>query len=470
MSDQRSPLRALVDTLSQAVTVIDEAFAAAKQPYPPLAAPFDPASPAEALFQRIEVAQAAKTIQLATSALSASVGTPAIKTINTAFAHTSSAALHVAVDGAVAEILRSNEKGLHVNDIAAQNGLDPGKLGRILRRLASVHIFREVSPNVFANNRLSSTLDTTKSVKDILSSPTAHFEAPGNTGVAALARHLSEVTLKGSAYIYETLVDEEYGKSEAPEKAPVPYAFKTPFATYEWYEQPGNEGRLACFSAAMTGGAASQRPDAIVEGFDFSKIAPGSKVVDVGGGMGHIVMSVTKKYPELVAVVEDRPAVVEQAKDFWSKQLPNARVEFVGQDFFKPQAIKEAGAYILCHILHNWGQTQAVKILRNLRDAAGSQTRLIVGEQIAPYACSEQPPAASDIKGSDTLLPPIDPLLAPARAELPSSGDIVMYLDLNGEERTLGGFADLLLAGGWKVVEVHHFAGNLDAHIVAEPV
>ena len=45
-----------------------------------------------------------------------------------------------------------------------------------------------------------------------------------------------------------------------------------------------------------------------------------------------------------------------------------------------------------------------------------------------------------------------------------------MYLDLNGEERTLGGFADLLLAGGWKVVEVHHFAGNLDAHIVAEPV
>ena len=86
MSDQPSPLRALVDTLSQAATVIDEAFAAAKQPYPTLAAPFDPASPAEALFQRLEVAKAAKTIQLATSALSASVGTPAIKTINTAFA------------------------------------------------------------------------------------------------------------------------------------------------------------------------------------------------------------------------------------------------------------------------------------------------------------------------------------------------------------------------------------------------
>ena len=86
MLDRPSPLRALVETLSQAVTVIDEAFAAARQPYPSLAAPFDPASPSEALFQRLDVAKAAKTIQLATSALSASVRTPAIKTINTAFA------------------------------------------------------------------------------------------------------------------------------------------------------------------------------------------------------------------------------------------------------------------------------------------------------------------------------------------------------------------------------------------------
>ena len=56
---------------------------------------------------------------------------------------------------------------------------------------------------------------------------------------------------------------------DATERRSSQYAFKTPFATYEWYEQPGNEGRLACFSAAMTGGAASQRPDAIVEGMSM---------------------------------------------------------------------------------------------------------------------------------------------------------------------------------------------------------
>ena len=39
---------------------------------------------------------------------------------------------------------------------------------RILRLLATNHIFIEVSPDVFANNRLSSTLDTGKSVEELL--------------------------------------------------------------------------------------------------------------------------------------------------------------------------------------------------------------------------------------------------------------------------------------------------------------
>jgi hypothetical protein len=39
---------------------------------------------------------------------------------------------------------------------------------RLLRYLAVHHIFREVSPDVFANNRLSSVLDTGKSVEEIM--------------------------------------------------------------------------------------------------------------------------------------------------------------------------------------------------------------------------------------------------------------------------------------------------------------
>lgn len=38
---------------------------------------------------------------------------------------------------------------------------------RVLRLLATHHIFVEPSPDVFKNNRLSSLMDTTKSVEDI---------------------------------------------------------------------------------------------------------------------------------------------------------------------------------------------------------------------------------------------------------------------------------------------------------------
>jgi len=39
---------------------------------------------------------------------------------------------------------------------------------RILRLLATNHIFIEVSPDIFANNRLSSVLDTGKPVEELL--------------------------------------------------------------------------------------------------------------------------------------------------------------------------------------------------------------------------------------------------------------------------------------------------------------
>jgi hypothetical protein len=76
-------------------------------------------------------------------------------------------------------------QGLHVKDIGKKCGSDSHKMGecgiesldflmtsdlsegRVLRYLATNHIFREVSPDVFANNRISSALDTGKSVSTI---------------------------------------------------------------------------------------------------------------------------------------------------------------------------------------------------------------------------------------------------------------------------------------------------------------
>lgn len=47
-------------------------------------------------------------------------------------------------------------QGLHVKDISSATGVDQDILARFLRLLASRHIFKETSPNVFTNNRISS--------------------------------------------------------------------------------------------------------------------------------------------------------------------------------------------------------------------------------------------------------------------------------------------------------------------------
>ena len=51
---------------------------------------------------------------------------------------------------------------------------------RILRLLATNYIFIEVSPDVFANNRLSSALDTGKSVEELLAKLVLSFLVYGD--------------------------------------------------------------------------------------------------------------------------------------------------------------------------------------------------------------------------------------------------------------------------------------------------
>lgn len=85
------------------------------------------------------------------------------------------------------EILReAGPTGLHVKFISDLNGIDQSKLGsssffpltvlhevnkrnvaHILRLLATHHILREISPDVFTLNRISSMVDSGKSVAEL---------------------------------------------------------------------------------------------------------------------------------------------------------------------------------------------------------------------------------------------------------------------------------------------------------------
>ena len=64
------------------------------------------------------------------------------------------------------------------------------------------------------------------------------------------------------------------------------------------------------------------------------------------------------------------------------------RLTFISaHDFFTEQPVKDAAAFILRGVLHDWPTAYAEKILRHLRAAARPSTKLIVAESILPYAC-----------------------------------------------------------------------------------
>jgi len=88
----------------------------------------------------------------------------------------------------------------------------------------------------------------------------------------------------------------------------------------------------------------------------------------------------------------------------------------IAHNFFDPQPVKEAGVYLLQHILHDWSDPYAIKILRNLRDVAGEKTRLVVMESIVAHACH--------IPASDNTIPGGEAPEAPEPL-LPNYGPVV---------------------------------------------
>lgn len=67
-------------------------------------------------------------------------------------------------------------------------------------------------------------------------------------------------------------------------------------------------------------------------------------------------MQLSKQYPDLKFVVQDRAATVEHGKrDVWPKENPEAvaenRVQFMPHDFFQSNPVKGADVYWLRYIL-----------------------------------------------------------------------------------------------------------------------
>ncbi|KAF9007925.1 S-adenosyl-L-methionine-dependent methyltransferase [Cyathus striatus] len=131
--------------------------------------------------------------------------------------------------------------------------------------------------------------------------------------------------------------------------------------------------------------------DAILMGLKWDSIPKGGILVDVGGGIGSSSLLIARAVQGLSIVVQDRPNVIEAAKNYWTSEYPEAlsteRVQLHSHDFFAPQSIKDASVFLLRFVIHDWADPFAKKILNNLRDSAAPDTKLVTVDVVVPYTC-----------------------------------------------------------------------------------
>ena len=173
---------------------------------------------------------------------------------------------------------------------------------RVLRHLATNHIFREVAPDYFKHNMISSVLDTGKDVSAIQrecvlqasdlgfgaqihifpvlsqnsTTPTVSLRLFRSctrlilcTFLACADSHAlfsAEDGFKAGAFLPDTLADPEASRSQEPAEASFQRAVGFEGTRFEYFDRPENLLAFKRYGAAMVGSAKVQVPSALLGG------------------------------------------------------------------------------------------------------------------------------------------------------------------------------------------------------------
>lgn len=303
-----------------------------------------------------------------------------------------SRAIGVAAELGVADLLAAGPASAAA--LASKTGAHAPSLGRLLRALASVGVFDEISEGVFALNALGETLrsNVPGSMRDM-----ARFQSgPGLWGPWGEMQHA--VQTRG------TRVRQAFGVDA-------------------WDYFGAHPDEAAVFNGAMTN-LSQQESHAVAATFDFGRF---TKLMDVAGGHGVLLSTVLNRFPQLRGVLFDMPSVCDGGRAAMAEAGLADRCEVVAGDFFN-SIPAGADAYMMKHIIHDWDDEKSIAILRNTRAAMGQDGTLLVIEIVIP----------------GPGVPSFGKLL-----------DLEMLVTAGGLERTESEYRNLFAAAGFDLVVVH---------------
>lgn len=270
-------------------------------------------------------------------------------------------AIYVAAKLGVADVLADGDK--HIDDIATNCGAHSPSLYRIMRSLASMGVFTETAARTFANTPLSEVLrgNIPGSMRDsmIFMGEPWHYNVWGNM--------LHTATSGGTAW----------KKTHGEE-------------VFEWFahEPEASEIFNGCMSELSAGAA-----PAIVAAYDFSDF---DTIVDIAGGHGFLLSQILNANPELKGILFDQEHVIAGAGEMLQKHGVADRVETVAGDFFVE--VPAADAYIMKHIIHDWDDERAIKIMQTIHRAMKDGGKLLLSEMVIPEGNGPHPGKMLDLE------------------------------------------------------------------------
>ena len=296
-------------------------------------------------------------------------------------------AAHTHILGALARLRIADhvaDQPRSLADLASATGAVPGRLDRLLRAATVLGLVQRTTEGKITMTEVGACLRT----------------GPGSMHDFALM-----MSAPGQLRPLEHLSEAVRGKAAAEATLGQPI--------WAYYRERPGEG--AAFAGAMSGVSAmiSGQVAAVAD------VTGARHIVDVGGGHGTLLRALLATAPQAQGEVLDLPEVVAAAP-------PAERIRFTGGDFFR--SVPAGGdVYLLQHVLHDWDDPEAERILTVCRQAATPASRLLIVETVLAEAPG-----------------PVMPELL----------DVHMMVMSGGKERGRAQYGQLLDAAGWHLAGV----------------
>jgi O-methyltransferase domain/Dimerisation domain len=243
-----------------------------------------------------------------------------------------------------------------IAQLAVATNTEARSLYRLMRALASVGIFTEVSDRCFALTPLAVTLKS---------------DIPGSMRYVVIAQMGEDHSLGWSNGLHslrtgETAFDAAAGMS-----------------VWDYYAQHPKAGQV--FSESMTG-MLTTVSQAVAATYDFSEF---NTIVDVAGAQGSLISAIVRSHPHLKGILFDLPEIIATVN-------VDDNIQPIAGNFF--ESVPSGGdAYLMRAIIHDWEDEKSSIILKNCYQAMPERSKLLLVESIIPPGNDFSPTKLIDV-------------------------------------------------------------------------